>query len=394
VTTQTADEITFYSPSGAKLAAYNVIAWSTEFRAVSTGYYEYFGGKMLKNSSGWVNQDRLGSVGKFFPYGQERPSATTNGTEKFATYFRDSETGLDYAQNRYHSAGDGRFLSPDPYQASGGPSDPGSWNRYAYTRGDPLNRFDRSGLQDDELPSVVRTRIDVIESGGSVGGGIAFPGGDEPIVCLPGPGCMPLSMACSLYGNDGGYGYGCPGDAGAIETETAGGSAPTSVSNVQAFATNPWSNVASAIKGTKCEAWLQGALDKSIYSNNGQTVNTFLTANDQIAPATATATFADGTAQATFGNALAPGYLILIRDGGFYFNAMPGSALPSYNYQQQIGGINGGSDRAKAFLLLHELSHLLGLIKPDATTANSSNSGGNNDTIWSHCGKELSGFKN
>ena len=44
-------------------------------------------------------------VGKYFPYGQERPSATTDGKEKFATYFRDSETGLDYAQNRYHQPG-------------------------------------------------------------------------------------------------------------------------------------------------------------------------------------------------------------------------------------------------------------------------------------------------
>ncbi len=39
--------------------------------------------------------------GKYYPYGQERPSATTNGSEKFATYFRDAETGLDYADQRY-----------------------------------------------------------------------------------------------------------------------------------------------------------------------------------------------------------------------------------------------------------------------------------------------------
>ncbi len=33
--------------------------------------------------------------------------------------------------------------------ASGGPKDPGSWNRYAYTRGDPINRVDRRGLEDE-----------------------------------------------------------------------------------------------------------------------------------------------------------------------------------------------------------------------------------------------------
>jgi hypothetical protein len=32
--------------------------------------------------------------------------------------------------------------------ASGGPNDPGSWNRYAYTRGDPVNRIDPNGLAD------------------------------------------------------------------------------------------------------------------------------------------------------------------------------------------------------------------------------------------------------
>jgi len=37
-------------------------------------------------------------------------------------------------------------MTPDPYQASGGPNDPGSWNRYAYTRGDPVDRNDPAGL--------------------------------------------------------------------------------------------------------------------------------------------------------------------------------------------------------------------------------------------------------
>jgi hypothetical protein len=41
-----------------------------------------------------------------------------------------------------------RFNTPDPYKASGGPSDPSSWNRYSYTRGDPVNRLDPQGLDD------------------------------------------------------------------------------------------------------------------------------------------------------------------------------------------------------------------------------------------------------
>ena len=55
-------------------------------------------------------------------------------------------TGLDYAMNRSYSSGWGRFGSPDPYQASGGPATPGSWNRYAYASGDSVNFNDPKGL--------------------------------------------------------------------------------------------------------------------------------------------------------------------------------------------------------------------------------------------------------
>jgi RHS repeat-associated protein len=53
---------------------------------------------------------------------------------------------LDYADQRYYVSG--RFLNPDPYVASAGPGDPGSWNPYAYTRGDPINRTDPRGTCD------------------------------------------------------------------------------------------------------------------------------------------------------------------------------------------------------------------------------------------------------
>jgi RHS repeat-associated protein len=49
---------------------------------------------------------------------------------------------------RYYASSYGRFNTADPYQASAGPSDPGSWNRYSYTRGDPVNRKDPSGRFD------------------------------------------------------------------------------------------------------------------------------------------------------------------------------------------------------------------------------------------------------
>jgi hypothetical protein len=43
-------------------------------------------------------------------------------------------------------------MTPDPYASNtggpGDPSDPQSWNKYAYTRGDPVNRVDPDGLAD------------------------------------------------------------------------------------------------------------------------------------------------------------------------------------------------------------------------------------------------------
>jgi RHS repeat-associated protein len=94
-------------------------------------------------------EDRLGSVGKYYPYGEERNSPQfPNDQVKFATYTRDSGTGLDYADQRYYASTFGRFMTPDPYKASGGPGDPGSWNQYAYTRSDPINRYDPYGLDD------------------------------------------------------------------------------------------------------------------------------------------------------------------------------------------------------------------------------------------------------
>jgi RHS repeat-associated protein len=96
-------------------------------------------------------EDRLGSVGKFFPYGDPRPNNT--GTQ-FATYTRDS-TGLDYAVNRYYSSLMGRFTTADPDAPNGSskagmgsmkPRTPSSFNRYVYALDDPINKRDPSGL--------------------------------------------------------------------------------------------------------------------------------------------------------------------------------------------------------------------------------------------------------
>ena len=135
-------DVYFYDPAGRKIAVYQV-SKPTNFQtycicgSITT---EWFAGEIL-------NTDRLGSTTPTFPYG-EPYQAPLSDSDYYATYYWDSTTGLDYAKNRYYSNTLGRFLSPDPYVASVGLADPGSWNRYTYTRNDPVNRYDPYGLDD------------------------------------------------------------------------------------------------------------------------------------------------------------------------------------------------------------------------------------------------------
>jgi RHS repeat-associated protein len=210
----TTDEITFWSVTGQKLATYQIVITGgltgvgsasapTQMYASQTGTNYYFGRKLIKNAGGYVGADRLGSIGHFYPYGQEKPSATTNGTEKFTGYFRDAETGNDYAINRYHLPGTGRFLTPDPYANSAGPTDPGSWNRYAYTRGDPVNRIDLRGLDDNGVGELDDTGDDGDDSFGG-GGPVNYTNGDTSgttYTCSNGAStCDPSEMVLTAIG--------------------------------------------------------------------------------------------------------------------------------------------------------------------------------------------------
>ena len=106
--------------------------------------------------------DRTGSLSgikrhDYLPFGEELYAGTGNRTtaqgyvadavrQKFTSYERDSETGLDFAQARYYASTQGRFTSPDPFNGSMSPGNPQSFNRYSYTLNSPLNFVDPLGL--------------------------------------------------------------------------------------------------------------------------------------------------------------------------------------------------------------------------------------------------------
>ena len=143
-----ATEYYFYGLNGKKIGTY----WATvsgsgagaslSWSAVST--HVFFRGKLISRSSGVTQEDVRGSVGSYYPYGEDR-TATANDAIKFATYVRDSVTGLDYGVNRYHIPGLARFSAADPSRRSAHANSPQSWNPYSYAAGDPVSLFDPSG---------------------------------------------------------------------------------------------------------------------------------------------------------------------------------------------------------------------------------------------------------
>ncbi|MEK6334072.1 MAG: LamG-like jellyroll fold domain-containing protein [Acidobacteriota bacterium] len=107
--------------------------------------------------------DQTGSLANisrhdYLPFGEELYAGTGGRTpaqgytlsdnvrQKFTLKERDNETGLDYFVNRYFSATQGRFTSPDLLFADQWEEDPQSWNLYTYVGNSPLNSTDPFGL--------------------------------------------------------------------------------------------------------------------------------------------------------------------------------------------------------------------------------------------------------
>ena len=152
-------ELFFYGISGQKLARYQCSYDQMVEGGGDGGHFnlwvkdrtQHIGGELTSSNGGAVTTDRLGSIRAkgterytYYPYGEAK-TATVPGGGMYA--------GLESPAREYLSDR-GRFDRPDPLGLSAANmGDPGSWNRFAYVQGDPVNYTDPDGLMTcGELP--------------------------------------------------------------------------------------------------------------------------------------------------------------------------------------------------------------------------------------------------
>jgi RHS repeat-associated protein len=118
----------------------------------SGNIYYYFQDRMGTNRTiaygSGSNPGALCYDADFYPFGGEL-AFTNNCAQnyKFAGMERDPETLNDHTLFRSYRSNYGRWLSPDPGDlAAADPTNPQSWNRYAYVLDNPVNVVDPRGL--------------------------------------------------------------------------------------------------------------------------------------------------------------------------------------------------------------------------------------------------------
>jgi RHS repeat-associated protein len=124
----------------------------------------------------------------YLPYGGTfTGTGTTENTHQYTAKELEAATGLYYYGARYHNPSIGRFMSPDP--AGADPTDPQSWNRYAYVLNNPIKYIDPDGSMEC---SVIPEGVETSPSGtcGAIGGG-----GGRQLALPPGPKQLALPKA-------------------------------------------------------------------------------------------------------------------------------------------------------------------------------------------------------
>ncbi|MGA2001663.1 MAG: RHS repeat-associated core domain-containing protein [Terriglobales bacterium] len=145
-----------YGPGGAKLALMSGSSLQRAFVPLPAGAQAVYNGSGLAyyRHGDWLGTSRLASTPSrtlyyddaYAPYG-ESYSETGTTDRDFTGQNQDTHSGLyDFLYREYHPVS-GRWSSPDPAGlAAVDPSNPQSWNRYAYVMNNPTSFLDPLGL--------------------------------------------------------------------------------------------------------------------------------------------------------------------------------------------------------------------------------------------------------
>jgi RHS repeat-associated protein len=150
-----------YDPLGNKLALMNGQTLVRAFVGLTGGATAVYNASGLQyyRHSDWLNSSRLASTpsrttyydGAYAAYGENYAETTGTQDRNFTGKNQDiASTGsyplYDFLMREYHPTW-GRWVSPDPAGlAAADPTNPQSWNRYAYVLNSPTNLVDPLGL--------------------------------------------------------------------------------------------------------------------------------------------------------------------------------------------------------------------------------------------------------
>jgi RHS repeat-associated protein len=393
--------IYFYDMGGHMIAEYDVPSvYYTNPTAVTlngpTRTKTYLAGRVVGQWSDKLGSTRYTPSGStyahYYPYGEEITS-TANDTYKYARTYRDSDSGLDYAKNRFYASAIGRFLTPDKKRKSAHSNSPQSWNRYAYARNNPINRIDPRGKDscdpdgdsncgddgctvDTARKNKNKDRESPVEAEGrdrhgpAVVEAAAGGGGDD----------------CDDGGDGGGGGDGEDND-GEEDSEPTAAAAPIKVTN---FTTTGFQ--AQDVQNDLL--WLQQALQQSSNSD----CNSWLAGNNGVINTLEGSISATGTQDQVFagvanfntnsvaavagegGTDMPDGQALLtVNINGAFFNS-------AYSVSTASGTTyTGGSAQAQGMILLHELAHLTGAQGFTSNDNNTTASNANNQLVSQHC---------